>query len=112
MSRPHQNWTITDALDTIGYLGGLYYKIVIAGTERALAATAAKELITVPEFTGAPEQLWRIDQLTDGTYRIMPKRVPNSEKKYVLVSSGDSTPTLSEFDFDSDNCKWNFRTHR
>jgi arabinan endo-1,5-alpha-L-arabinosidase len=109
MSRPHQKWTITDAPDTTGYLGGPYYKIVIAGTDRALTATADAEVITVPSFTGAPEQLWRIDQLTDGTYRIMPKVVPNSNKKLALVSSGDSTPTLGEFDMNSDNSKWNLR---
>jgi arabinan endo-1,5-alpha-L-arabinosidase len=111
MGRPHQKWTITDAPDTTGYLGGPYYKIAIAGTDRALAATADAEVITVPTFTGAPEQLWRIDQLTDGTYRIMPKVVPNSGKKLALVSSGDSTPTLAEFDFNSDNSKWNFKTY-
>lgn len=111
MSRPHQKWTITDAPDSTGYLGGPYYKIVLAGTNRALAATANAEVVTVPEFTGSPEQLWRIDQLTDGSYRIMPKVVPNSNKKLALVSSGDSTPTLAEFDFNSDNSKWNFRSH-
>lgn len=111
MFRPHQKWTITDAPDTTGYLGGPYYKIVIAGTERALAASADGEVITVPTFTSAPEQLWRIDQLTDGTYRIIPKVVPNSNKKLALVSSGDSTPTLAEFDFNSDNSKWNFKVH-
>ena len=57
----------------------------MAGTDRALAATADAEVITVPAFTGAPEQLWRIDQLTDGTYRIMPKVVPNSKEE---VSTG------------------------
>ncbi len=111
MSRPHQKWTITDAPDSTGYLGGPYYKIVLAGTNRALAATADAEVVTVPEFTGSPEQLWRIDQLTDGSYRIMPKVIPNSGKKLALVSSGDSTPTLAEFDFSSDNSKWNFRSH-
>ena len=30
----------------------------------------------------SPEQLWRIDQLTDGTYRIMPKAVPNSTEPW------------------------------
>jgi arabinan endo-1,5-alpha-L-arabinosidase len=109
MFRPHQKWMIADAADTTGYLGGPYYKIVLAGTERALAATANAEVITVPEFTGAPEQLWRIDQLIDGSYRIMPKIVPASNKKLALVSSGDSTPTLAAFDFNSDNCKWNFK---
>jgi arabinan endo-1,5-alpha-L-arabinosidase len=111
MFRPHQKWTITAVPEAGGYLGGPYYKIVIAGTDRALAATAAAEVITVPAFTGAPEQLWRIDQLTDGTYRIMPKVVPNSKEKLALVSIGDSTPTLAPFDFNSDNSKWNFRNH-
>ena len=32
--------------------------------------------LSAAAFTGAPEQLWRIDQLTDGTYRISPKAVP------------------------------------
>ena len=109
MSRPHQKWMITDAPDTTGYLGGPYYKIVLAGTERALAATADAEVITVPAFTGASEQLWRIDQLTDGSYRIMPKVVPASNKKLALVSSGDSTPSLAPFDMNSDNSKWNFK---
>lgn len=74
MFRPHQKWTITAVPDAGGYLGGPYYKIVIEGTNRALAATADAEVTTVPEFTGAPEQLWKIEQLTDGTYRIMPKK--------------------------------------
>ena len=109
--RPHQKWTISPMPDAGGYLGGPYYKIVIAGTDRALAATADAELITVPAFTGAPEQLWRIDQLTDGTYRIMPKVVPNSKEQLALVSAGDSTPTLAKFDVNSDNSKWNLRVH-
>jgi arabinan endo-1,5-alpha-L-arabinosidase len=111
MFRPHQKWTVTAVPGAGGYLGGPYYKIVIAGTDRALAATADAELATVPTFTGAPEQLWRIDQLTDGTYRIMPKVVPASNQKLALVSSGDSTPTLGEFDMNSDNSKWNFKAH-
>jgi arabinan endo-1,5-alpha-L-arabinosidase len=111
MSRPHQKWTITAVPDAGGYLGGPYYKIVIAGTDRALAATADAEVITVPAFTGGPEQLWRIDQLTDGTYRVMPKFVPNSNQKLALVSSGDSRPTLATFDMNSDNSKWNFKAH-
>jgi arabinan endo-1,5-alpha-L-arabinosidase len=109
--RPHQKWAISQVPGAGGYLGGPYYKIVIAGTDRALAATAEAELITVPTFTGAPEQLWRIDQLTDGTYRIMPKVIPDSKEQLALVSSGDSTPTLAKFDMNSDNSKWNFRAH-
>ena len=111
MFRPHQRWTITAVPDAGGYLGAPYYKIVIEGTNRALTATADAEVSTVPEFTGAPEQLWRIEQLTDGTYRIMPKKVPGTDEELVLVSVGDSTPSLGKFDMNSDNSKRNFRDH-
>ncbi len=109
MFRPHQKWTITAMPDAGGYLGAPYYKITIEGTERALAATADAEVVAVPKFTGAPEQLWRIEQLTDGSYRIMPKCVPGTDEKYALISIGDSTPTLGKFDPSSDNSKWNFK---
>ena len=111
MFRPHQKWTITAVPEAGGYLGGQYYKITIAGTKRALAATADREVISVPQYTGAPEQLWRIEQLTDGTYRIMPKQVPGCDEELVLMSAGDSTPSLGKFDMNSDNYKWNFRNH-
>jgi len=111
MHRPHQQWTIQAVQGAGGYLGAPYYKIMITGTERALAATADAEVVAVPAFTGAPEQLWQIDQLTDGTYRIMPKQVPNSKERLALVSLGDSTPTLAKFNMDSDNSKWNFKSY-
>ena len=114
MFRPHQRWNVTPVPKKGGYLGGPYFKITIEGTERALAATSDKEVITVPHYTGADEQLWRIEQLIDGTFRIMPKVIPGQEginKHLVLYSAGDSTPTLAEYDFSSDNSKWNFRNH-
>ena len=43
------------------------FKITIAGTDRALAATADAELVVLPAFTGGAGTVWRIDQLTDGT---------------------------------------------
>ncbi|MCR5714637.1 MAG: family 43 glycosylhydrolase [Bacteroidales bacterium] len=111
MNRPHQLWDIEAVPEAGGYLGGPYFKIVIRGTERALTATAEKE-VKAAAFTGAPEQLWRIDQLTDGTYRIMPKEVPGTDEELVLISIADSTPTLGKFDFGSDNSKWQFKTIR
>lgn len=114
MFRPHQRWTITAVPEAGGYLSAPYYKIEIAGTHRALAATDKREVETVETFTGAPEQLWRIEQLTDGTYRIMPKHIPGQpgvNTRYVLYSAADSTPTLAEYDFSSDNSKWNLKQH-
>ena len=108
MFRPHQKWMITPA-GKGGYLGGPYYKICIEGTTRCLTATVQHDVIAKPEFTGEDAQLWRIDQLTDGTYRIMPKAVPGTQEKLALVSLGDCTPGLAPFDFESDNSKWNFR---
>src|ERR1039457_3028033 len=112
MFRPHQKWTISPVANAGGYPGAPYFKIVIAGTDRALAATADSEVVTVPAFTGAPEQLWRIDQLTDGTYRIMPKVVPNSKDSLALTAAGASggTPVLAKFDPNTGKCSWNFKT--
>ena len=110
MQRPHQRWTVTAVPDKGGYLGAPYYKIEIAGTHRALAATADGELTSVPAYTGADEQLWRIERLVDGTYRIMPKAIPGYEgEPLALVATGDSTVALGKYDFSSVNCKWNFR---
>ena len=109
MFRPHQKWTITPVDSVGGYPGSPYFKITIEGTDRALAATADSEVVTVPAFSGSPEQLWRIDQLTDGTYRIMPKVVPNSSEPLALTAVGDCTPTLMKFNPKSDKSRWNFR---
>ncbi len=104
MNRPHQRWTLTVVPEAGGYLGGQYYKIQIEGTEKTLTATEDIDVKVAPEFTGADSQLWRIEQCIDGTYRIMPKSNPG----YVLSSPADSTPSLAKWDFNSDNCKWNF----
>ena len=109
MMRPNQTWTITAVTNASGYPGSPCFKITIAGTDRALAATADAEVVAVPSFTGAPEQLWRIDQLTDGTYRVMPKAVPNSKEPLALTAVGYSTPTLAKFDPKSDKGRWNFK---
>ena len=113
MFRPWQHWTITPRPEAGGRLTGPLYEIKIEGTNRALTATANLEL-TTKEFHGEDSQLWWIEQLTDGTYRIMPFAIPGQKElntKYCIYSAGDSTPTLAEFDFNSDNSKWNFKKH-
>jgi arabinan endo-1,5-alpha-L-arabinosidase len=109
MNRPHQRWAVTAVSEAGGYIGGQYYKICIEGTDRVLTAVEGAEVVVADGFTGAPEQLWRIEQLTDGTYRIMPKAVPGTSRHYVLTSVADSTPSLAEYVSGSDNCKWVFR---
>ena len=109
MLQAQQKWTISPVANVGGYPGSPYFKICIAGTDRALAATEEAELVTVPKFTGSPEQLWRLDLLEDGTYRIMPKAVPNSKEPLALMAAGNSFATLAKFDPKSDNGRWNLR---
>ena len=110
MIQAQQKWMITPVSGAGGYPGSPYFKITIAGTDRALAATDDAELVAVPAFTGAPEQLWRIEQLTDGTYRIMPKAIPNSKESLALSAVGSSFATLAKFDPKSDKQRWNLKT--
>ena len=105
-----QKWSVTPAPNAGGYPGSPYFRIAVAGTERTLAATADAELVVLPAFTGAPEQLWRIEQLTDGTWRIMPKSIPNSTQPMALSAVGSSFATLSKFDPSSDKQRWLLKT--
>ena len=110
MLQAQQRWQITAVSDAGGYPGSPYFKITIAGTERTLAATAEGELAVLPSFTDAPEQLWRIEQLADGTSRIMPKAIPNSKEPMALSAVGASAVTLSKFDPKSDRQHWLLKT--
>ena len=108
MLQAQQKWSIAPVADAGGYAGAPYFRIAIAGTDRVLAATAGAELSVVPAFSGAPEQLWRIDQLTDGTYRLMPKAVPDTDASdsWALSAIGSSTPTLAKYRGDGDRPRW------
>ncbi|MBN1123615.1 MAG: family 43 glycosylhydrolase [Sedimentisphaerales bacterium] len=110
MLQAQQKWTIAPVADAGGYPGSPYFKITIAGTDRALAATDEAELVAVPAFTGAPEQLWRIEQLTDGAYRIMPKAVPNTREALAISAVGSSFATLARFDPGGDRQRWYLNT--
>ena len=110
MCQAQQKWTITPVANAGGYPGSPYFKITIAGTDRALAVTEDGELVALPAFTGGPEQLWRIDQLTDGTWRIMPKAASNAKEPLALSAVGSSFATLAKFDPASDKQRWLFKT--
>jgi len=110
LCQAQQKWAIAAVPNAGGYLGSPYFKITIAGTDRALAATPDAELVVLQAFTGGPEQLWRMDQLADGSWRIMPKSVPNSKEPLALSAVGSSFATLSKFDPKSDKQRWLFKT--
>lgn len=109
MVRPNQHWTVEPVPGAGGWFGAPYVRIVIAGTSRALAATPSGDVVAVPEFTGAPEQLWRLDQLPDGLWRIVPRATPDPFHPLALAAVGASTPRLVRFDPASDAGKWSFR---
>ncbi len=110
LCQAQQKWAISAVPNAGGYPGSPYFKITIAGTDRALAAAADAELVTLPAFTGGPEQLWRIEQLPDGAWRIMPKAVPNSKEALALSAVGSSFATLARFDSKSDKQRWLIKT--
>ena len=105
-----QKWTLTPVPGAGGYPGAPYFKITIAGTDRALAVTPDAELVAVPTFANAPEQLWRLDQLDDGSWRIMPKAVPGSSQPLALTALGSSSPTLEKFDPKNVKQRWLLKT--
>ena len=105
-----QKWQLTPVPDAGGYPGAPYFKITVAGTERALSATEDGELKVAASFSNAPEQLWRLDQLADGSWRIMPKSQANLKDGMALSAIGASFPTLSKFDPKSDRQHWLLKT--
>lgn len=109
MCQAQQKWTIEPVANVGGYLGAPYFKITIAGTTRTLAAEGA-ELIALPTFDGRPEQLWRFDQLADGSWRIMPKAVTNSRDQLALSALGSSFATLAKFEPRSEKQRWLIKT--
>jgi arabinan endo-1,5-alpha-L-arabinosidase len=110
MCQAQQKWTVTPVANAGGYLGSPYFKITIAGTDRTLALGEDGELVALPAFTGGSEQLWRLDQLTDGTWRVMPKSASPGKESLALSAIGASFATLAKFDPASDKQRWLFKT--
>jgi arabinan endo-1,5-alpha-L-arabinosidase len=105
-----QKWSVTPVANAGGYPGSPYFRISVAGTERSLAATLEGELTVLPAFTGGPEQLWRFDQLADGSYRLTPKSVPGVSAPMAMSAIGGSSPTLERIDGRTDRQRWLLRT--
>jgi arabinan endo-1,5-alpha-L-arabinosidase len=100
-----QKWTIAPAPNAGGYPGAPYFKITVAGSDRALAATENSQLTTVAAFTGAPEQLWRIEQVSDGSYRIMTKPGEKLKEPLALTATGSGI-ALSKYGRDNKQQRW------
>jgi arabinan endo-1,5-alpha-L-arabinosidase len=110
LCQAQQKWTVTPVANAGGYPGAPYFKITIAGTSRTLAVGEDGELVAVPAFTGGHEQLWRLDQLADGTWRIMPKFASTAGESLTVSAVGSSFATLARFDPVGDKQRWLFKT--
>ncbi len=110
LCQAQQKWAITPVANAGGYPGAPYFKITIAGTGRTLAVGEDGELVAVPAFTGGHEQLWRLDQLADGTWRIMPKFASTARESLTLSAIGSSFATLARFDPAGNTQRWFFKT--
>lgn len=104
MLQAQQKWNVVPVADAGGYPGEPWFRIGIAGSELTLTATAEDEVVIQPQFNGSDAQLWRLDQLADGSYRLMPKL--SAARNMALSAIGSSTPTLQRFDPNSDRQRW------
>ena len=110
MVQAQQKWTVTPVANAGGYPGSPYLQDHHRRhrARRSPPPTIASSSV-VPAFSGQPEQLWRIDQLTDGTYRVIPRAIPNSGEPLALSAIGSSKPTLGKFAPASDRQRWLFK---
>ncbi|HUP04984.1 MAG TPA: family 43 glycosylhydrolase [Bryobacteraceae bacterium] len=109
MLQAQQKWTIAPAPNGGGYPGSPYFKITIAGTDRTLAVGPDQELVVLPSFSGAPEQLWRIDEVAEGEWRIVPKSAAGSKEPLALSALGASFATLEKYDPSSEKMRWQIK---
>jgi len=109
MLQAQQRWRFTAVPEAGGYPGSPWFHISIADTERTLAATPDGEPVVAARYTGAPAQLWRIDTLADGTFRLVPKSSQDPQALLALSAVGSSTPTLAPFHPQSDEQRWNIK---
>jgi len=85
--RDNQKWTISA-------VGGGFYRIAVVEQGMGLGVgpvavenSGTYDSIALEPFTGADQQLWKVDQLTDGSYRIAVKR-----NHFVLAATINTKP--------------------
>jgi len=76
--------------------------------DRTLAATEAAGLGDRRGALLAGAKLWRIEQLPDGSWRLLPKSVPAAKEPLALSAIGASSATLARSDPADDRQRWRF----
>ena len=92
LSRNNQKWTITPA-------GHGYYQINNLQTHETLSASSTKLQLTSSTAAPGDDQLWKIDGLTDGTYRLATRKDGSALTAALKPGSGPGV-TLQKFDGD------------
>ena len=110
MCQAQQKWTLTAVPNAGGYPGSPYFKITVAGTDRALAATELGELVVLPAFTGGPEQLWRWTSSPTAPGASCRRRYPTPRRPWRFRQSAASNATLSKFDPAGNKQRWLLKT--
>ena len=83
LTHPDQQWTITPA-------EGWYYTVINAETKKALQASADRSIL-LETPAAAAGQLWKIDQLSDGSYRF------ECKANHMALTAGRSDVSLADF---------------
>lgn len=81
--RNQQQWKLSPAG------GGLYQIALSSGGEALGTAGSASDGLELALFTGAENQLWKIDQLTDGSYRVASKLNKHSLTATIQTGPGN-----------------------
>ena len=89
-STGNQKWEFAAA-------GGGYYKIIESGTANALEASAPQAstvagAVGLAPYTGADSQLWKMDELSDGSYRVEAKTSRLALAAATRSAGHDTTP--------------------
>ncbi len=92
--RSKQKWTIAP-------VGGGYYRIAAGQGNLALTAASGGSVQAEP-FTGAEAQLWKLDELTNGNYRIQSK----ATRSVLSLTGAWQRPALALQAFTGQNTQW------
>lgn len=89
-----QKWTISPT-------GDGYYKLALVQGDLALTVGSGGTL-QASAFTGADDQLWKLDELTNGSYRLQAK----TSREVMTLQETGKTATLALQPFTGQNPQW------
>lgn len=98
LARAPQQWKLSPAGGGLYHITSLYGELALGGAE------GRPEAVDFAPFTGAGNQLWKIDQLADGSYRVANPRTKRALTATVRVAPGNGV-ALEPFSSD-DAQRW------